>query len=117
MSRRLHLALRCALAAALLAGAGAAVAAGKLHRLPNDYVFARSEGSPGPVTFSHGSHVDTAKPACVTCHPRLFRITETGRAWDREPITHARMEKGAACGACHGKAAFGFDTCDACHKS
>jgi hypothetical protein len=32
-------------------------------------------------------------------------------------ITHAKMEKGRQCGACHnGKAAFGFDDCTACHR-
>lgn len=107
---------RVAVALVVALAASGALAAGKLHRLPSDYVFARSDGSPGPVTFSHGSHVDTAKPSCVTCHPRVFRITETGRPQDREPITHARMEKGAACGACHGKAAFNFEQCDMCHK-
>jgi c(7)-type cytochrome triheme protein len=117
MTRSANVAARVAFAVALALAAGSAVAAGKLHRLPTDYVFARSEGSPGPVTFSHASHVDDKKPACIACHPRTFRITETGRPQDREPITHARMEKGAACGACHGKAAFGLDSCDNCHRS
>jgi len=26
------------------------------------------------------------------------------------------MEKGGQCGACHGKGAFGFDSCDTCHR-
>jgi c(7)-type cytochrome triheme protein len=108
---------RAAALALAAAGGLAAAAGGPLHRLPTDYVFARGDGSPGPVTFSHASHVDAAKPACVAWHPRIFRITETGRPQDRERITHARMEKGAACGACHGKAAFGLDGCDACHRS
>ncbi len=116
MRRHVSPKARWAVALALCLAAGAAGAA-NLHRLPTDYVFGRSEGSPGPVTFSHASHVDASKPACLTCHPKLFRITETGRPQDREVITHARMEKGAACGACHGKAAFGFDSCDNCHKA
>jgi c(7)-type cytochrome triheme protein len=113
MKRSLQLA--AVLAVALVAGTAAG--AGKLHRLPTDYVFARGDGSPGPVTFSHRSHVDEAKPACMTCHPRTFRITESGRPQDRDRITHARMEKGAACGACHGKTAFAFDSCEMCHRS
>jgi c(7)-type cytochrome triheme protein len=117
MTRTVKLAARCALVAAVLAAGGAAAAGGPLHRLPTDYIFARSEGSPGPVTFSHASHVDAKKPSCITCHPRTFRITESGRPQDREAITHARMEKGAACGACHGKTAFALDSCDNCHRS
>jgi c(7)-type cytochrome triheme protein len=109
-------ALQVAAVLVVALAAGTAAGAGKLHRLPTDYVFARGEGSPGPVTFSHASHVDEAKPACLACHPRTFRITESGRPQDRDRITHARMEKGAACGACHGKAAFGFDSCETCHR-
>ena len=116
MTRRTTRAARLAGALALTFAATAALAGGKLHRLPADYAFPRGEGSPGVVTFSHASHVDEAKPACLTCHPRIFRITESGKTFDREPIQHARMEAGAACGACHGKAAFAFDTCDNCHK-
>ncbi len=96
--------------------AGTAAAGGKLSRLPGDYIFARGDGSPGPVTFSHATHVDAAKPSCVTCHPKSFRILESGRTVTAEPIQHKHMEAGAACGACHGKTAFGFDSCDTCHK-
>jgi c(7)-type cytochrome triheme protein len=104
-----------AVAVAVLLAAPAA-AGGKLQKLPTDYVFARGEGSPGPVTFSHESHVDAAKPSCVTCHAKTFRILEAGRTFNRDPIRHDRMEAGAACGACHGKTAFGFESCDLCHK-
>jgi c(7)-type cytochrome triheme protein len=106
--------LGAALAGLLLAGAAAA--GGKLQKLPADYVFPRGDGSPGAVTFSHGTHVDTVRPACVACHPRSFRILEAGRTTSRDPIRHDRMEAGAACGSCHGKAAFGFESCDLCHK-
>jgi c(7)-type cytochrome triheme protein len=116
MNRTHRQGARLATALALALAASGAAAAGKLHRLPTDYVFARSEGSPGAVTFSHASHVDEKKPACLSCHPRVFRITETGRPADKERIQHARMEAGAACGACHGKTAFGFDSCDTCHR-
>jgi c(7)-type cytochrome triheme protein len=116
MTRRPITAARLAAALALTLLATTALAGGKLHRLPKDYPFPRGEGSPGAVTFSHASHVDEKKPACLACHPRVFRITEAGKPADREPIQHARMEAGAACGACHGKAAFGFETCDNCHK-
>jgi c(7)-type cytochrome triheme protein len=97
--------------------AGGALAAGKLPKLPADHVFAQGDGSPGKVIFSHDSHVDTAKPSCVTCHPSKFRILEAGKTATAEPIRHQQMEAGAGCGACHGKSAFGFDSCDTCHKS
>ena len=98
-----------------LAAAGAALAGG-LEKLPADHTFTPGEGSPGKVTFSHQSHVDPKKPGCTSCHPRLFRTMEKGATFDGAPIRHAVMEKGGQCGACHGKAAFGFDSCDLCHR-
>jgi c(7)-type cytochrome triheme protein len=97
--------------------AGSAWGGGKLPKLPADHVFAQGDGSPGPVTFSHASHVDAAAPACIACHPRSFRILEKGRTASAEPIRHLQMEAGAGCGACHGKSAFGFESCDTCHRS
>lgn len=107
-------------AAALALGilvAGGALAAGKIAKLPADFSYPTGDGSPGKVTFSHGSHVDTAKPSCVTCHPTHFRILEAGKTRTGEPIKHQQMEAGASCGSCHGKTAFGFDSCDMCHRS
>ncbi len=93
---------------------GTALADGRLSRLPGDLAVPRSDDSPGQVTFRHASHVDEARPACLSCHPRRFSIL--GRSSDRErKITHDAMEKGQACGACHGKEAFGFDECSNCH--
>jgi c(7)-type cytochrome triheme protein len=116
MTTRLSGAVRALVALAALLAAPAAAPADRLPRLPTDYVFARGDGSPGAVTFSHASHVDAAKPSCGTCHPRTFRILESGKPSDGARVEHARMEKGAACGACHGKTAFNFETCDNCHK-
>ena len=116
MTRAVKMAARWAVALTVLLLASSAVAGGALQRLPGDYVFARGDGSPGPVTFSHASHIDAARPSCLGCHPKTFRILEAGRTASRDPIRHERMEAGAACGACHGKAAFGFETCDNCHK-
>jgi c(7)-type cytochrome triheme protein len=93
--------------------------AGELRRLPADSTLPQGEGSPGPVRFSHQSHVDADAPRCVTCHPLFFRILERKTA-SGKPITHEGMEKrGEACGSCHGKdkAAFGFDDCSMCHKT
>jgi len=100
---------------AAVALAGTALAGG-LDKLPPDYTFPPSDGSPGKVTFSHQSHVDVKKPGCTNCHPRLFKTLEKGATGDGAPIRHAVMEKGGQCGTCHGKGAFGFDSCDLCHR-
>ncbi|HET9551815.1 MAG TPA: c(7)-type cytochrome triheme domain-containing protein [Anaeromyxobacteraceae bacterium] len=106
-------ALRLLAAAALLAG-GAALA--DLPRLPKDLLLARSAESPGQVTFRHESHVDAAKPACLPCHAERFSLLgKNAEPARRTAVTHAAMEKGQACGACHGKAAFGFEDCSMCH--
>lgn len=104
-------------AAALVLGMGlaAGAVAGGWQKLPRDFVLPSSEGSPGAVTFSHESHVNYA-PSCVSCHPRYFRILEKGKTAGGEAITHDAMEKGAQCGACHGKSASGFESCDGCHQ-
>jgi len=91
-------------------------AADGLSKLPPDHAFPPSDGSPGKVTFSHSSHVDVKAPGCTRCHPRLFKTLEKGATADGQPIRHKVMEQGGQCGACHGKAAFGFDSCDLCHR-
>ena len=116
MTRNFGTTARLAMVLGALFAASTALGASKLQKLPTDYVFARGEGSPGAVMFSHQSHVDLAKPSCTTCHSKMFRILEVGATASRDPIRHDRMEKGAACGACHGKTAFGFESCDLCHK-
>ncbi len=108
-------AARLAAAVAALLVSVAADAGGPLQRLPADYVFP-GEGSPGKVTFSHASHVDAKKPNCLVCHPSSFKSLQPGSTASGEAIVHATMEKGAACGACHGKTAFALDSCDMCHK-
>jgi c(7)-type cytochrome triheme protein len=89
--------------------------AADLPRLPQALQLVQSKDSPGVVTFRHDSHVDAKKPSCATCHPKRFSIL--GRSADKAPVhvKHAAMEKGEACGACHGKAAFGFEDCTMCH--
>jgi c(7)-type cytochrome triheme protein len=100
----------------LLAGAtGALALANDLPKLPGAIALHRSGDSPGQVTFLHASHVG-ARPDCTQCHPKLFPITQRGGA-AADRITHARMEKGQKCGACHnGKKSFAFDDCTMCHK-
>lgn len=98
--------------AVLLSGAAAA----DLPRLPKDLLLARGADSPGQVTFRHDSHLSGARPDCVACHPRRFSILGRSGGEARPAITHEAMEKkGQACGACHGKEAFGFDECGNCH--
>jgi c(7)-type cytochrome triheme protein len=99
---------------AAVALSGAALAA-DLPRLPVALKLAQSGDSPGVVTFNHDMHVDGAKPACLACHPAAFSILGRSTPKDSPAVTHAAMEKGQACGACHGKAAFGFDDCTMCH--
>ncbi len=102
---------------AALAALLAVAAAGKdLPNLPGDLKLGKSEDSPGQVTFRHSSHVDSDRPACLSCHPRRFGILGRSGAAARPPVTHAAMEKGEACGACHGKEAFNFEDCSNCHQ-
>jgi c(7)-type cytochrome triheme protein len=82
-------------------------------RLPPDVTYDGADGSPGPVVFSHDSHVLFAEHNCTVCHPGAFSILHpAGR------ITHEEMDAGKKCGICHdGKGASGVqDACDSCHK-
>ena len=88
-------------------------------RLPPDYLFPQSVGSPGEVTFRHGSHVDVKQPNCTACHSRLFRILEAGMPAEGGNISHERMQAGSQCGACHnGKSSFRLqENCPTCHRT
>ena len=107
-------------AAAGIVLGGAALGA-EIPNLPGELRLPQSKDSPGLVAFRHESHLDSGRPDCVTCHPRRFSIL--GRAAERRgpAVTHAAMEKGEACGGCHGAkkdgkdVAFGFDDCTTCH--
>jgi c(7)-type cytochrome triheme protein len=97
-----------------LGGWATAVMAQSLPKLPAALVLLKGAESPGPVTFNHDTHVDSAKPACTNCHPREFRMLKTTK---RVAITHPEMEKGKYCGSCHdGKKAFAMDDCTMCHQ-
>jgi len=87
-----------------------------MPRLPGRIRITRTADSPGQVVFNHASHVDANEPACTSCHPREFHILKASQR--RAPITHADMDKGHYCGACHdGKKAFARDDdCTACHE-
>ncbi len=101
-------------AAGLLAGVSDAIGQ-NLPKLPDETAIRQSAASPGKVTFRHISHMGD-RPDCTRCHPKLFSIVKGTPATADRVITHAKMEKGRQCGACHnGKTAFGFDNCAACH--
>ncbi|HEX2310460.1 MAG TPA: cytochrome c3 family protein, partial [Vicinamibacterales bacterium] len=105
------------LALATLFGAivAATAVAQDMPRLPGPIKMTRTGDSPGQVIFTHATHVDASAPACTTCHPREFRILKASPR--RAPVTHAAMDKGRYCGACHdGKKAFALDDCAACHQ-
>jgi len=83
--------------------------------LPADYTFAAGGESPGPVVFSHETHVDPTGPRCGACHATLFRLHEPGRPLAGE-LSGDRMHE-QLCGSCHnGQIAFSVDeNCDVCH--
>ena len=68
--------------------------------MPDSLSLAKSADSPGQVVFNHGTHVDSDNPDCTACHPKPFKILTSSKA-ARTVTTHARMEKGELCGACH----------------
>ena len=98
-------------------GVGGAALGQNLPKLPDALTLPQSGDSPGKVTFLHVSHIGD-RPDCTTCHPKLFSIVKqpAGPVAADHRITHANMQKGRQCGACHGKTAFGFDDCTACHR-
>jgi c(7)-type cytochrome triheme protein len=83
-------------------------------RLPADVTYDSADSSPGPVVFSHATHVALAENRCLACHPEPFAILRpAGR------ITHEDMDSGRKCGVCHnGTAASGVrEDCTSCHRS
>jgi c(7)-type cytochrome triheme protein len=94
-----------------LATVGPEAAAQQL-RVPRDLTY-EGGGGPGPVVFSHESHVAYSEK-CTACHIALFRILQP-----THQVTHADMDAGRACGACHNsKTAFPSSDpagCARCH--
>ena len=81
---------------------------------PPAITFASAKDAPGPVTFTHASHLARGAK-CADCHPGLFKMQKGGIS-----LTMEAMAGGKACGACHnGKKAFEVmdgDKCTTCHK-
>lgn len=71
-------------------------------------------GSPRfTAVFPHKSH--TSWLACGNCHPAIFPLKRGGPP---SVITMAKIQKGEACGACHGPVAFGVQgRCARCHRA
>lgn len=69
---------------------------------------ARSFAPPARALFSHTAHEPLR---CYQCHPSVFPQAAV-------PVTHAAMDEGRACGACHNghkaPAVAGY-RCEACH--
>lgn len=67
----------------------------------------------GDVMFSHDTHVDGLKLACIECHDKLY--LSKGQ---HKTVTMKQMQKGKSCGLCHnGKKAFSVKgDCAKCHK-
>jgi c(7)-type cytochrome triheme protein len=99
-------------AVGVVAALGLAAAPTSSLRLPPDRVYDKSKDSPGPVVFSHKSHVEIADNKCTGCHPAPFKMLHpAGR------MTHDELNAGRLCGACHdGKTASGVEeSCEHCH--
>ena len=101
------------LLAALRVGVVAASDDPPMLRLPSDVTYSSTVDSPGPVTFSHTTHVALSDNRCLACHPQTFSILQPTRK-----ITHEEMNTGRQCGTCHdGTKASGVqDACDHCHR-
>lgn len=100
-------------AALLLAAPGLAEV-----KAPPDIALKAGEASPGPVTFSHATHLGKVGK-CTLCHMRDFKM----KRGTSGPITLEAKQQGRFCGACHdgkttmaGAVVFPIDECDRCHK-
>jgi c(7)-type cytochrome triheme protein len=84
---------------------------------PPDITFPQTEGSPGPVTFNHSTHVDPTAPKCATCHGQPFKLLNVRQT---SPSAAKRdMHAAQSCGACHdGRKAFSVEEgCTTCHRT
>lgn len=116
MSRSMAAASVAAVIAAVGLAAALALAAEPAPplRLPPDRVYEKAKDSPGPVVFSHQTHVAIADNKCTGCHPVPFRMLRPAAR-----MTHDAMNAGHLCGACHdGKTASDVEeSCDHCHQA
>ena len=83
-------------------------------RLPDTITYDRSEECPGPVEFSHDSHVDSDLPSCSPCHAGAMPILRSAVS---PSLSGEALHEVQACGACHdGESAFDLEEeCEGCH--
>lgn len=92
--------------AALLAAAMPVLALNAPQQL--DIPRLKERPAPPPAVFSHWGH---DRLQCYGCHPAIFPQGRVG-------FSHAQMQEGRYCGACHdGRAATAISSlrCEACH--
>ncbi|GBC77590.1 putative Ni/Fe-hydrogenase 2 b-type cytochrome subunit [bacterium HR08] len=84
--------------------------------IPPDVTFPQGEGSLGPVTFRHASHIDWERPDCTVCHREPFRILKIKGSAPSPPARD--WHDARHCGRCHdGKTSFSaHEECTACHQ-
>jgi c(7)-type cytochrome triheme protein len=76
-----------------------------------DVVFLGPKHDSAPVPSARFSHVEHSGITCHQCHPKPY-------ATPSERMTHAQMDRGLSCGACHdGGRAFAVrgTPCQRCH--
>ncbi len=84
--------------------------------IPPDVTFPQGEGSPGPVTFRHASHINWERPDCTVCHRESFHILKVEGDASSRPARD--WHDARHCGRCHdGKTSFSAqEECAACHR-
>ena len=85
--------------------------------LPGDVTLPAGEDSPGPVRFSHDSHLEPGRLECASCHAGAFPILKLEAV--AVPRSGETMHEKTHCGSCHdGASAFEVeDNCEACHQT
>ena len=75
----------------------------------NKILFKSKSDFVNDVVFDHKIHSDWIN--CDSCHPAIFKDKLGG-----SDIKMMEMQKGRACGNCHGRVSFTFADCKRCHK-
>ncbi len=86
---------------------------GDVDPMAKTLVLPGTKDAPGPVWFSHATHV-LAAGSCSVCHAQAFAMKASSK-----PRATGAFHAKEACGACHdGRKAFSVDErCDSCHRT
>jgi len=84
--------------------------AAKQPILPLDVELIPAEDPTYAVVFRHEPH--TTWLSCANCHPGIFQMKAGA-----DTITMEKINRGEACGVCHGKVAFSAEACTRCHRA